>query len=71
MPNRIYYMVFNMNNSRGAIETAKCVMTKEQINGKKTGQSSASPFIKVNQQNPKRKSVSFNMIQTIQNRVTA
>ena len=41
-------------------------MTKEQINGQKTGQSSASPFMKVNQQNPKRKSVSFNAIETIQ-----
>ena len=55
VPNRLYYMVFNMNNLREAVDTGKCVMTKEQINGQKTGQSSASPFMKVNQQNPKRK----------------
>ena len=55
-----------MNNLIEAVDTAKHVMTKEQINGQKTGQSSASPFMKVNQQNPKRKSVSFNAIETIQ-----
>ena len=49
LPSRLYYMVFNMNNLREAVETAKCVITKEQINGQKTGQSSDSPFMKVNQ----------------------
>ena len=57
MPNRLYYMVFNMNNLREAVDAAKHVMTKEQINGQKTGQSSASPFMKVNQQNPKKKCI--------------
>ena len=59
-------MVYNMNNLREAVETTKHVLSKEQIDGNKSGQSAASPFIKVNQQNPKRKSVSFNMIETIQ-----
>ena len=54
LPNRLYYVVYNMNNLREAVETAKCMITKEQIDGQKTGQSSASPFMEVNQQNPKR-----------------
>ena len=55
-----------MKSLREAVDAAKCMMTKEQINGQKTGQSLASPFMKVNQQNPKRKSVPFNVIKTIQ-----
>ena len=43
------------------------MLTKEQVDKQKSGQSSASPFIKVNQQNPKgNRSVSFNAIETIQ-----
>ena len=53
-------MVYNMGNLREAGETTKHVLSKEQIDGHKSGQSAASPFMKVNQQNPKRKSVSFN-----------
>ena len=67
LPSRWYYMVYNMNNLREAVETAKHMPTKEQIDGWKTGQSSASHFMKVNQQHPKgNKSVSFNATETIQ-----
>ena len=60
-------MVYHINNWREAVETAKCMLTKEQIDKQKSGQSSASPFMKVNQQNPKKnKSVSFSMMETIQ-----
>ena len=59
-------MVYNMDNLRESVETTKCMLTKEQIDGQKSGQSSVSPFMKANQQNPKRKSISFNMIETIQ-----
>ena len=52
-------MVYNMDNLREAVETTKCMLTKEQIDGHKSGQSEASPFMKVNHQNPKRKSVSL------------
>ena len=54
IPSKLYYIVFNMNNLRQAVDAAKHMMTKEQINGQKTGQSSASPFMKVNQQSPKK-----------------
>ena len=63
---RLYYMVYNIDNLREAVETTKCMLTKEQIDGYKSGQSSASPFMKVNQQNPKRIGVTFNVIETIQ-----
>ena len=63
---RLYYMVYNIDNLREAVETTKCMLTKEQIDGCKSGQSAASPFMKVNQQNPKRKGVTFNAIETIQ-----
>ena len=59
-------MVYHINNLREAVETAKRMLTKEQIDKQKSGQSSASPFMKVNQQNPKKnKSVYFNVIETI------
>ena len=58
-------MVYNIDNLREAVETTKCMLTKEQIDGCKSGQSAASPFMKVNQQNPKRKGVTFNAIETI------
>ena len=49
-------MVYHVNNLREAVETAKHMLTKEQINKQKSGQSSASPFMKVNHQNPKKNS---------------
>ena len=53
---------------REAVETAKHILTKEQIDKQKSGQPSVSPFMKVNQQNPKKssKSVSFSSMETIQ-----
>ena len=66
LPSRLYYMVYNMDNLREAVETTKCMLTKEQIDGCKSGQSAANPFMKVNQQNPKKKGVTFSKIETIQ-----
>ena len=61
-------MVYHINNLREGVETAKCMLTKEKIDKQKSGQPSVSPFMKVNQQNPKRssKSVSFSTMETIQ-----
>ena len=59
-------MVYNINNLREAVETAKCMLTKEQIDGYKSGQAASSPFMKVNQQNSKKKGVIFNAMETIQ-----
>ena len=66
-PSKLYYMVCHINNLREAVETAKHMLTKEQIDKQKSRQSSASPFMKVNQQKPKKnKSMSFSMMETIQ-----
>ena len=66
LPSRLYYMVYNINNLREAVETAKCILTKEQIDGCKSGQAASSPFMKVNQQNSKKRGVTFNAMETIQ-----
>ena len=66
LPSRLYYMVYNINNLREAVETAKYMLTKEQIDGFKSGQANSSPFMKVNQQNSKKKGVTFNTMETIQ-----
>ena len=66
LPSRLYYMVYNINNIREAVETAKHMLTKEQIDGHKSGQATSSPFMKVNQQNSKKKGVTFNAMETIQ-----
>ena len=62
-------MLYDITNLREAVETAKHMLTKEQIDKQKSGQPSVSPFMKVNQQNPKKssKSVSFSAMETIQN----
>ena len=59
-------MVYNINNLIEAVETAKHMLTKEQIDGHKSGQAASSPFMKVNQQNSKKKGVTFNAMETIQ-----
>ena len=66
LPNRLYYMVYNINNLREAVETAKYMLTKEQMDACNAGQTSSSPFMKVGPQNPKKKGVTFNVIETIQ-----
>ena len=66
LPSRLYYMVYNINNLREAVETAKCMLMKEQIDQCKSGQAASSLFIKVNQQNSKKKGVTFNAMETIQ-----
>ena len=67
LASKLYCMVYYINNLREAVETAKHMLTKEQINKQKSGQPSASPFMKINQQNPKKnsKSVSFSTMETI------
>ena len=65
---KIYYMLYHINDLREAVEIAKRMQTKEQIDKQKSGQSSVSSFMKINQQNSKRnkKNVSFSTMETIQ-----
>ena len=47
------------------------MLTKEQIDGCKSGQLAASPFMKVNQQNPKEKVYPLMQFKQFKNRVIA
>ena len=69
LPNRLYYMLYQIDDLRTAIETAKRVLTKEKIDKPRSGQSSASPFMKASQENSKKsceKGISFGALETIE-----
>ena len=47
LPNKLYCILFPINNLREAVDTAKRVLNKEKLDKQLTGQaSSISPFIK-------------------------
>ena len=56
VPNRLYWVLFPIDNLRDAVETAKRFLTKEKIDRQMTGQSS-TPFMKLTDR--KRKSVTL------------
>ena len=56
VPNRLYWVLFPINNLHEAVETAKRFLTKEKIDRQMTGQS-LTPFMKLHDK--KRKTVSF------------
>ena len=56
VPNRLYWVLFSIDNLCDAVETAKRFLTKEKIDRQMTGQSS-TPFMKLTDK--KRKSVTF------------
>ena len=58
VPNRLYWVLFPIDNLHDAVETAKRFLTKEKIDRQMTGQSS-TPFMKLSDK--KRKSVTFEM----------
>ena len=47
-------MLYQINDTREAVEMAKRFLTKEQMD-EKAGQSSTTPFMQVNQGSPKNK----------------
>ena len=47
IPNRLYWLLFPIDNLRVTVEKAKRVLTKEKIDRQMSGQSSATPFMKV------------------------
>ena len=56
VPNRLYWVLFPIDNLREAVETAKRFLTEEKIDRQMTGQST-TPFMKLTEK--KRKSVTF------------
>ena len=73
LPSRLYYMLYQINDLRVVVETAKRLLTKEKMD-KKAGQATASPFMQVNQSNSKNKDraeksekkVSFSAVEAIE-----
>ena len=57
VPNRLYWVLFSIDNLREAVETAKRFLTKEKIDRQMTGQSS-TPFMKSSDKKS-RQTVSF------------
>ena len=55
LPSRLYYLLYQVDNLNATIETAKGILTKEKIDIRKTGQSSATPFMKASQEKSKKK----------------
>ena len=71
LPSRLYPILFAINNLRDAITMAKWVMIKEKIDRQKTGQSSATPFMRVNDCNQSshksgKKGMSFDVMETLE-----
>ena len=63
VPNRLYWVLFSIDNLHEAVETAKRFLTKEKIDRQMTGQSS-TPFMKLTDK--KRKSVTFDARDTLE-----
>ena len=63
VPNRLYWVLFSIDNLCDAVETAKRFLTKEKIDRQMTGQSS-TPFMKLTDK--KRKSVTFDAKDTLE-----
>ena len=57
VPNRLYLVLFPIDNLREAVETAKRFLTKEKVDRQMTGQSS-TPFMKLSDKKS-RKTVSL------------
>ena len=53
MPNRLYWVLFPIDNLREVVEKAKRFLTKEKIDRQMTGQSS-TPFMKLNDKKSKK-----------------
>ena len=71
LPSRLYPMLFPINNLRDAVTMAKQVMIKEKIDRQKTGKSTTSPLMRVNDCNKSydktgKKGVTFDVMETLE-----
>ena len=66
VPNKLYWILYPINNLRVAVETAKRVLTKEKIDRQRMDQSSTSPFMKASQESKRGygKGVTFDALET-------
>ena len=68
VPNKLYWILYPINNLRVAVETAKRVLTKEKIDRQRMSQSSTNPFMKASQESKRsyENGVTFNTLETIE-----
>ena len=72
IPNRLYWILYPIDNLRLAVDTAKGVLMKEKIDRQMSGQSSATPFMKVrndqnySSKNGSKKGMTFDALETIE-----
>ena len=72
IPNRLYWILYPIDNLRLAVETTERVLTKEKIDRQMPGQSSTTPFMKVSDghncsfKNSSKKAVSFDALENIE-----
>ena len=68
VPNKLYWILYPIDNLRVAVETEKRVLTKDKIDRRRSGQSSTSPFMKANQENKRscEKGVTFDVLESIE-----
>ena len=71
LPSRLYPILFPIDNLRDAITMAKWVMIREKIDRQKTGQSSATSFMRVNEcsqssEKSGKKGMTFDVIETLE-----
>ena len=67
LPTKLYWILFPIENVRQAVETAKRILTKEKLDKQLTGQTSASPFMNI-QEGTERK-VSFNARDELEDKI--
>ena len=58
LPTKLYWILFPIEDLRQAVETAKRILTKEELDKQLTGQTSTSPFMNI--RDGKERKVSFN-----------
>ena len=72
IPNRLFWILFPIDNLRVAVETVKRVLTKDKIDRQMSGQSSTTPFMKVSSDShyssmkSSKKGVTFDAMETIE-----
>ena len=72
IPNRLYWVLFPIDNLRVSVETAKRLLTKEKIDRQMSGQSSTTPFMKASSEHNhsskknSKKGVTFDVMETIE-----
>ena len=66
---RLYWVLFSIEDSRLAVETATIILAKEKIDRQLAGQSSSMPFMNVRDVHNSKKVVTFNMLDNLDDKI--